>query len=74
MGRYSGFAAAAAALIALAVPAARPAAAPQPSSATPSQTAPGAPSAQDKRAPARTGVLDSDEHGDGVRLVPGSDN
>ncbi len=53
----------------------RPAAAAQPSPAAPSQTAPGSPpSAQDKRAPARTGVLDSDEHGDGVRLVPGSDN
>ena len=55
--------------------ASRPAAAAQPSPAAPSQTAPGSPpSAQDKRAPARTGVLDSDEHGDGVRLVPGSDN
>ena len=55
--------------------ASRPAAAAQPSSGTPSQTAPGSPpSAQDKRAPARTGVLDSDEHGNGVRLVPGSDN
>jgi DivIVA domain-containing protein len=53
----------------------RPAAAAQPSPAAPSQTAPGSPaSAQDKRAPARTGVLDSDEHGDGVRLVPGSDS
>ena len=53
----------------------RPAAAAQPSPAAPSQTAPGSPpSAQDKRAPARTGVLDSDEHGDGVRLVPGSGN
>ena len=53
----------------------RPAAAAQPSPAAPSQTAPGSPaSAQDKRAPARTGVLDSDEHGNGVRLVPGSDN
>jgi DivIVA domain-containing protein len=30
--------------------------------------------AADKRASARTGILDSDEHGDGVRLVPGSEN
>ena len=28
----------------------------------------------DKRSSARTGVLDSHEHGDGIRLVPGSDN
>ena len=33
-----------------------------------------APSQPDKRASARTGVLDSDEHPDGIRLVPGSDN
>jgi len=32
------------------------------------------PSGPDKRPSARTGVLDSDEHGDGIRLVPGSDN
>jgi DivIVA domain-containing protein len=48
-----------------------PAAAAQPSSSAPGQGA--APSAQDKRAPARTGILDSDEHGDG-RHGPGSDN
>jgi cell division septum initiation protein DivIVA len=43
----------------------------------PSVSAPGqgsTPSGPDKRPSARTGVLDSDEHGDGIRLVPGSDN
>jgi len=51
--------------------ASRPAAAAaQPSSPAPSQ---GAAPGQDKRAAPRTGILDSDEHGDGVRLVPGSD-
>jgi DivIVA domain-containing protein len=48
-----------------------PAATAQPSSSAPGQGA--APSAQDKRAPARTGILDSDEHGDG-RRGSGSDN
>jgi DivIVA domain-containing protein len=48
-----------------------PAAAAQPSSSAPGQGA--APSAQDKRAPARTGILDSDEHGD-RRRGSGSDN
>jgi DivIVA domain-containing protein len=48
-----------------------PAAAAQPSSSAPGHGA--APSAQDKRAPARTGILDSDEHGDG-RHGSGSDN
>jgi cell division septum initiation protein DivIVA len=33
-----------------------------------------APAAQDKRASARTGVLEGDERGDGIRLAPGSDN
>src|SRR5580658_7765364 len=33
-----------------------------------------APSQPDKRGSARTGVLDSDEHPDGIRLVPGSEN
>jgi cell division septum initiation protein DivIVA len=45
--------------------------------AQPSASAPGqgsTPSGPDKRPSARTGVLDSDEHGDGIRLVPGSDN
>src|SRR6516162_2093527 len=51
--------------------ASRPAAAAaQPSSPAPSQ---GAAPGQDKRAAPRTGILDSDEHGDGVRLMPGSD-
>jgi DivIVA domain-containing protein len=66
--------------------AARPpaATAAQPSAATaaqPSSSAPGqgagqaaGPSAQDKRAPARTGILDSDERGDGTRRGPGSDS
>jgi len=44
----------------------------QPSGSAPSQGS--TPSGPDKRPSARTGVLDSDEHGDGVRLVPGSDN
>jgi DivIVA domain-containing protein len=55
--------------------ASRPAAsaAAQPSPSAPGQGAQGAgPSAQDKRAPARTGILDSGEHGDGVRRGPGS--
>jgi DivIVA domain-containing protein len=53
----------------------RPAPAAQPASAAPGQAAPGsAPAGQDKRAPSRAGVLDSGEHGDGVRLVPGSDS
>jgi cell division septum initiation protein DivIVA len=33
-----------------------------------------APSQPDKRGSARTGVLDSDEHPDGIRLVPGSED
>ena len=46
-----------------------------PSSSAPGQgTAGSAPSQPDKRASARTGVLNSDEHPDGIRLVPGSDN
>ena len=48
-----------------------------PAAAQPSGSVPGqgsAPSGPDKRPSARTGVLDSDEHGDGIRLVPGSDN
>ena len=44
----------------------------QPSVSAPSQGS--TPSGPDKRPSARTGVLDSDEHGDGIRLVPGSDN
>jgi cell division septum initiation protein DivIVA len=44
----------------------------QPSASAPSQGS--TPSGPDKRPSARTGILDSDEHGDGVRLVPGSDN
>jgi len=44
----------------------------QPSGSAPSQGS--TPSGPDKRPSARTGVLDSDEHGDGIRLVPGSDN
>jgi DivIVA domain-containing protein len=58
-------------------PASRPAAGPAagPSSSAPGQGGPGsAPSQPDKRASARTGVLGSDDHADGVRLVPGSDN
>jgi DivIVA domain-containing protein len=44
-------------------------------SPAPGQGAQGpAPSAPDKRPSARTGVLDSEDHGDGIRLVPGSDN
>src|SRR5271169_1268906 len=50
---------------------ATPAAA-QPSASAPSQGS--TPSGPDKRPSARTGVLDSDEHGDGIRLLPGSDN
>ncbi len=54
-------------------PAATAGATPAPSA--PSQGAPGsAPSQPEKRTSARTGVLDSDKHPDGVRLVPGSDN
>jgi DivIVA domain-containing protein len=52
-----------------------------PSSSAPGQGTQGtqggpgsAPSQPDKRASARTGAIDSDEHADGVRLVPGSDN
>jgi len=46
-----------------------------PSSSGPGQGAQGsAPSQPDKRASARTGALNSDEHPDGIRLVPGSDN
>ena len=48
----------------------RPATAPVP----PAQGSGAAPSAQDKRAAGRTGVLNGDEHGDGIHLVPGSDN
>ena len=44
----------------------------QPSGSVPGQGS--TPSGPDKRPSARTGVLDSDEHGDGIRLVPGSDN
>ena len=44
----------------------------QPSGSAPSQGS--TPSGPDERPSARTGVLDSDEHGDGIRLVPGSDN
>jgi len=44
----------------------------QPSGSAPSQGS--TPSGPDKRPSARTGVLDSDEHGDGIRVVPGSDN
>jgi cell division septum initiation protein DivIVA len=50
---------------------ATPAAA-QPSASAPSQGS--TPSGPDKRPSARTGVLNSDEHGDGIRLVPGRDN
>jgi DivIVA domain-containing protein len=51
----------------------RATAAPAPGQATPN--GPGsAPSQPDKRASARTGVLDSDEHADGIRAVPSSDN
>jgi DivIVA domain-containing protein len=46
----------------------RPAAAPAPGGAS------AAPSQPDKRPSGRTGVLDSGEHTDGVRLMPGSDN
>jgi DivIVA domain-containing protein len=53
----------------------------RPPAAQPPSSAPGpgagqtvAPSTQDKRAPARTGILDSDERGDGVRRGPGSGN
>jgi DivIVA domain-containing protein len=46
-------------------------AAPSPSPA-PSQGNQGP--APDKRPSARTGVLDSDDHADGIRLVPGNDN
>ncbi|MGH3202556.1 MAG: hypothetical protein ACRDP5_10995, partial [Streptosporangiaceae bacterium] len=55
----------------------------RPAAATPSPSAspaPGqgtqapVPSAPDKRPSGRTGVLGSDDHGDGIRLVPGSDN
>jgi cell division septum initiation protein DivIVA len=55
----------------------RPAPAAQASPAGASQGPAGAgpaPSQPDKRPPARAGVLDSDEHADGVRLVPGSEN
>ena len=44
----------------------------QPSGSVPGQGS--TPSGPDKRPSARTGVLDSDEHGDGIRLVPGGDN
>ena len=44
----------------------------QPSGSAPSQGS--TPSGPDKRPAARTGVLDADEHGEGIRLVPGSDN
>jgi cell division septum initiation protein DivIVA len=55
--------------------ASRPAAAAPPSSSAPGPGTPGAaPSAQDKRGSARTGILDGGDHGDGMRLVPGSDN
>jgi DivIVA domain-containing protein len=55
----------------------RPAAAtapPSPSPAPGQGTQGSTPSAPDKRPSARTGVLDSGDHGDGIRLVPGSDN
>jgi DivIVA domain-containing protein len=46
-----------------------------PSSAAPGQGTQGsAPSQPDKRASARAGVRGSEEHPDGIRLVPGSDN
>ena len=46
-----------------------------PSSPAPGQGNQGsAPSQPDKRASARTGVLDSGEHADAIRLAPGSDN
>jgi DivIVA domain-containing protein len=54
-------------------PAATPAAQPPSSAPGPGAGQTAAPSAQDKRAPARTGILDSDEHGDG-RHGSGSDN
>ncbi|HJZ28081.1 MAG TPA: hypothetical protein VJ370_17520, partial [Streptosporangiaceae bacterium] len=39
------------------------------------QGSPGSgPSQPDKRTSARAGVLDSGEHPDGIRLVPGSEN
>jgi cell division septum initiation protein DivIVA len=44
----------------------------QPSGSAPNQGS--TPSGPDKRPSARTGVLDSGETGDGIRLVPGSDN
>jgi cell division septum initiation protein DivIVA len=46
----------------------------QPSSSASGQGTPGSTPSQDKRASARTGVLDSDDHPDGVRLAPPSDN
>jgi cell division septum initiation protein DivIVA len=47
----------------------------QPSSSASGQGASGSTSSPpDKRASARTGVLDSDDHSDGVRLAPPSDN
>jgi len=50
-------------------------AAPSPAAPAPGETAPGSPgAAQDKHGPTRAGVLDSGEHGDSVRLVPGSGN
>jgi DivIVA domain-containing protein len=55
-------------------PAATPAAQPPSSAPGPGAGQTAAPSAQDKRAPARTGILDSDERGDGVRRGPGSGN
>src|SRR5579862_9813319 len=53
---------------ATAAPSQSPSPAPGPGSQGPT------PSAPDKRPSGRTGVLDSDDHGDGIRLVPGSDN
>ena len=53
---------------------AAPSPSPSPSPAPGQGTQSPAPSAPDKRPSARTGVLDSDDHGDGIRLVPGSDN
>jgi DivIVA domain-containing protein len=55
-------------------PAATPAAQPPSSAPGPGAGQTAGPSAQDKRAPARTGILDSDERGDGVRRGPGSGN
>ena len=60
---------------ATAAPSSSPAS-PAPSQGTPGTqgSAPSAPSAPDKRPSARTGVPDTGDHADGIRLVPGSDN